>query len=490
MADQLQDDINTILRRFGDHYSDHPEDEETLESEPESEISETIHVYFVREPAFEETSDEQVVESTLSIPEPVKQAPQLKQRSSSSLARVTAGVGIALLLAAIAFQVLLAYLTPTVTITLVPAARHLTITAMITAKPGPPGAGHLQGRLLSPLTLTQTKTVPATGKGHQDAQYAMGTITFYNGLFSSQTVSSGTSLTGTDGIQVVIDQVAVIPAALATSPPTVASHTLLRARSDVIPAALATSPPTYGQVTVPAHVVEPGSQGNVSARDINQACCLPSVLAQNTIAFQGGQNARDFTYVTRADIDTVVTNLTAALSQSEHAALAVQISRSEALATPTCTPTVTADHRPGEEATAMNVTVSERCTAIAYNSAALQATATRLLTLKAQQQFGAHYSLIGTVQVSVLHATITNQRQEMASIATSVIGRLLYQFSPIELQQIKQRIAGKAPQQARHFLLNVPGVARATIEGIEANQRLPKDSTRIYITTLYMAFSS
>lgn len=466
MADQLQDDINTILRRFGDHYSDHPEDAETLESEPESEISETIHVYFVREPAFEETSDEQVVESTLSIPEPVKQAPQLKQRSSSSLARVTAGVGIALLLAAIAFQVLLAYLTPTVTITLVPAARHLTITAMITAKPGPPGAGHLQGRLLSPLTLTQTKTVPATGKGHQDAQYAMGTITFYNGLFSSQTVSSGTSLTGTDGIQVVIDQVAVIPAALATSPP------------------------TYGQVTVPAHVVEPGSQGNVSARDINQACCLPSVLAQNTIAFQGGQNARDFTYVTRADIDTVVTNLTAALSQSEHAALAVQISRSEALATPTCTPTVTADHRPGEEATAMNVTVSERCTAIAYNSAALQATATRLLTLKAQQQFGAHYSLIGTVQVSVLHATITNQRQEMASIATSVIGRLLYQFSPIELQQIKQRIAGKAPQQARHFLLNVPGVARATIEGIEANQRLPKDSTRIYITTLYMAFSS
>src|SRR2546421_12144987 len=92
MADQLQDDINTILRRFGDHYSDHPEHAETLESEPESEISETIHVYFVREAAFEETSDEQVVERTLSMPEPVKQAQQRKERSSFAVARVTAAV--------------------------------------------------------------------------------------------------------------------------------------------------------------------------------------------------------------------------------------------------------------------------------------------------------------------------------------------------------------------------------------------------------------
>lgn len=115
---------------------------------------------------------------------------------------------------------LLLFLAQTPTITLVPVVRDLSTTATIVAAPGTSTGARIQARLLPPLTLAQTKTASATGKGHQDAEAAMGTITCYNSLFTFQTIAAGSALTGSDGIRVVTDQLAVIPAALATTPPT------------------------------------------------------------------------------------------------------------------------------------------------------------------------------------------------------------------------------------------------------------------------------
>src|SRR5260221_127423 len=112
---------------------------------------------------------------------------------------------------------------------------------------------------------------------------------------------------------------------LAPGPPFLAGVQVAIDQLAVIPAALATTPPTYGQVTVSAHALEPGPQGNIPVRDINHACCLPSVLAQNTVAFQGGQHERDYTVVTREDIDQGVASLTSTLIQSEHAAFTAQL---------------------------------------------------------------------------------------------------------------------------------------------------------------------
>jgi hypothetical protein len=63
-------------------------------------------------------------------------------------------------------------------------------------------------------------------------------------------------------------------------------------------------------VTVSAHALEPGPQGNIPpVRDMNQACCLPSMLVQNTSAFQDGQHERDYTIVTWEDRDHAIANL-------------------------------------------------------------------------------------------------------------------------------------------------------------------------------------
>jgi hypothetical protein len=289
----------------------------------------------------------------------------------------------------------------------------------------------------------------------------MGTITFYNGLFTSQTIATGTTLIGGDGIQVVTDQLAVIPAARASTPP------------------------TYGQISVSAHALEPGPQGNIPVRDINQACCLPSVLAQNTAAFQGGQNERDYTVVTREDIDHGVANLTTTLKQSEHAAFTVQLRAHEALATPPCTRRVASDHQAGAEAAAVTVTVSEQCTAIAYDARALREQAIYLLTRELVQQEGTHYRLVGAGQASVLHARIIDQRGKVASLTVNIEGRWIYQFSQQQLQGIKQLIVGKTPSQAVRILLGLPGVQRAAIAGINANRSLPKDSSHIQVGILY-----
>src|SRR6266852_357060 len=91
-------------------------------------------------------------------------------------------------------------------------------------------------RTLAPITLTRSLTIPTTGTGHQDARAATGTLTFYNGLLTSQTVPIGTVFTGADGIQVSTDQSVTI---------------------------LAANPPQEGEVTITATTIRAGSIGNI-----------------------------------------------------------------------------------------------------------------------------------------------------------------------------------------------------------------------------------
>jgi hypothetical protein len=474
-----QDEINRVLQSIDQSKVSqeelHSSDEETepLLTEPEPEKTEIIHVYIVREGEEEEPLDEHVVESTLTVPEdgplPSFDAggtcffPTAGDRRRTSLDLIVAYTSVFLLLVCIACEVLLALTAPTPTITLVPLARDLNTTAMITAVPGIPTGGQIASWLLPPLTLSQAGTAPASGKGHQDAEAARGTITFYNGLFSSQTVEAGTLLTGSDGVAVVTDQVAVISAARASTPP------------------------TYGQVTVPAHAALAGPQGNMRVRDVNEACCLTSVLAQNTVAFQGGQNERDYTVVARADIDNVTISLTAALIKGEQAALASQLSAGESLVTPACRPEVTSDHQPGAEATAVKVTVTERCRAVAYESASLRDEAARTFTQQAARLLGTRYRLVDAMQVQVVRSALRDNQRGIATIFVHIGGTWAYRFSQDELESIKESVAGRTLRQVRQILSSMPGIRRIEIDGMAGNSRLPKDISDFHMLLLFGA---
>lgn len=193
------------------------------------------------------------------------------------------------------------------------------------------------GFRLVPVSVSSKTTVMATGKGYISAQTASGSITFYNGLTYTQVVPTGTRLTGTDGISVVTDGQAIIPPAAETTPP------------------------TYGQITVLAHAVLAGTAGNIHAGDINAPCCATSIIAQNRYAFTGGADAREYTYVTHADI-THATNTLVPTLQSQ----ALSHLPTPQFA-PHCSTKTHSVPSVGAETTSALLTLTETCRADSYS---------------------------------------------------------------------------------------------------------------------------
>ncbi len=436
MHETLEDQIRHIVASMDNEEQNSQEPQETTKQDTQPD--ETIHIHYFPDAIVivkEDTDNPQTddaVETTLA---------QTKQQPVY-VAYVICSFYLFLIFSCIAFQVYCIFNPPIVTITLVPRSLALTTT------------GSLQlGRVLTPITLSQTQEVPATGKGHQDARQATGFITLYNGELNKVTVSTGTVLTGTDGVQIVTDQDAFIPAADPTA-----------------------NPPVFGRVTIPAHAIRQGSAGNIGRYDINQPCCFASVIAKNLTPFRGGADERNFQIVTKSDIDSTASTLKTNLAQSVSGALQGQLKPQEQLQLLPCAPIISSDHQPGQEAREVKVSVSEICGAVAYNNDALIAKATDLLSHQALQQLETGYSLFGMVQVSITQATIT---RTTPTIIFSCQGTWVYAISQQAQQSIKQLIAGKSKQTALKLLLSLPGVKSASIEGYDTT-KLPKNITSFH----------
>jgi hypothetical protein len=400
-------------------------------------------VLIVREHEVDQT---QVVDSTPIVP--AQPAATTIQHDSFASGYVFVCFSILFILATLTFQLYCLFNPLIATVTIIPQSQQVTL------------SGTMQlGRVLPPLTISQSQTTKATGIGHQNATAATGYLTFYNGQFQSVTIAAGTILTGASGILIATDQDATIPAA---------------------------NPPSFGQVTMAAHAINAGVQGNIPAYDINQACCATSVLVKNANVFSGGQNERTYTTVTQHDIHSISTVLTTTLAQSITGALEGQLRPDEQLQLLPCTPTVTSDHQPGEEATQIKVTVSETCSAIAFNSQQLQTKATAYLATQAQQKAGAGYSLFGTPQIHVTQATVSSTPPHLVFLSFTTTGRWIYGISNRAQQQIKYLIAGKTTQEAARLLAALSGVESATIRfsGFGDVTRIPKATGYIHIVLI------
>src|SRR6266566_2593897 len=115
---------------------------------------ETIHVYIVKE------EQDQVVDSTTSdVPANTTQPLVQKPRSRHSLIvpLIIVAVNLSVVIA-VFFVHIYPILTTTATITIIPKSYRLTEHLTLS---------NVQSRIFPPITLTQSKTVPATGKGHQ-----------------------------------------------------------------------------------------------------------------------------------------------------------------------------------------------------------------------------------------------------------------------------------------------------------------------------------
>jgi hypothetical protein len=407
-----------------------PEEDEppTVESEPAA-----------AEPAAVPDEDEQ------DAPEPV----QPPHRQLMILPLVGMAMCI-LLVGGLSVVFLLPLLTPPeATITIVPISKQITTSSTITVVAGQaPTAEQLAGRALAAVTMSQQQTVPTTGKAHQDARAAHGFITFYNAATYSQVVPAGTIVIGADGVQIVTDQDALIAAA---------------------------SYPTFGQSTVAAHAIVTGPAGNIAGGDIYGPCCRLNISAVNG-PFTGGTLARDYQTVTAQDIRTVATSLDKGVIQSVQAAFQTQVHADETLITPlACQQHVTPDHQPGEEARQVQITVSETCRGMTYNTHAYQSSLTQIMN----QQAGDGYFSIGEIQSSITQATM--QDQHRTQLHVSMAQDYAYQINQDQQQRLKTLIAGKEKAQAISILLHVPGIQSVSV----SSATIPADTQHIRVIVVY-----
>ena len=425
MTNNIEDEIRALVANM--------ENQDSQEKQTPPDEVHDMYVLIVRETEAGEEDQSQVVES----------APITSQKISFMPAYVICFVYLFIIFSTIAFQIYCISNPPIAQVTIIPKSQTLTL------------SGTLQlGRLLQPITISQTQIVATTGHGHQDAKNATGTVTFFNGLFTQQFIASGTVYTGIDGVEIVTTQDATIPPGSPGS--------------------------GYGIATVTAQAIETGSQGNISAGDIDVAVNNGLLVRNNQ--FHNGQYERTFNIVTQHDIHSVSTVLKTSLASSMQGALQGQLKPNEQLQLLPCNPTVTSDHQPGEEATTVNITVAETCSAIAYNSQELENKATVLLGSQAQSKLTG-YSLFGDIQIKVIQASVTNAPHQPVFISFKATGTWIYGLSRQSQEHIKKLVAGKSKQSALHVLLTLPGVERVFISWGD-DTKLPKNSNYIHIRLL------
>jgi predicted RNA binding protein with dsRBD fold (UPF0201 family) len=297
--------------------------------------------------------------------------------------------------------------------------------------------------------MSQQKTVPTTGTTHQDAKAAHGLITFYNSATFPQTILAGTTLTGADGVVLVTDTDAPIPAAVF---------------------------PTFGQASVAAHAIISGTGGNIRVGDVYGSCCSRLNVSAANSAFHGGQNARSYQSMTPQDISNGTTSIKTSLEQSVQAAFQAQVQPTETLLTPlACTSKVTSDHEVGEEATQVQVMVSETCTGTTYSTQALTSIATQRAIQDAARRLGTGYTTTG-LQTRITHVQAT--AHGTTELDMTSVGLWTHPFSQEQQDVMKTMIAGMSKQKATATLLRVIGVQSVSMT-TKNGATIPKDVQQI-----------
>ena len=348
------------------------------------------------------------------------------------------------------------------TVTITPVSNDLKNTYTISAVIGTPDLARrqVQARLLFSTTPMQSKTVNATGTGSIAATQAVGILTFYNSANFMQSIPVNTVFVGADGVVVVNDERADIPAA---------------------------NPPLEGLVTVTAHAVKPGASGDISAFDINGPCCLSGVTVRNGAAFSGGQDAQSYTYVQQSDIDGAANTLESSLTENAQASLQKQMHANEQLAgSPQCLSNVTANHAASDKVANVTVNVAVTCLGEVYNHQDAVLMTEGLLKVEAGNKLGAGYSLVGNVVSGVTQATVG--KNDTVLLLVNAEGLWVYQFSDAQKKSLAKLIAGRSQKDAKSLLQGQTGVSKATIQLSQSGgDTLPMDPRQITIVTQSVA---
>ena len=460
---QIQQQIDAILANVENY---HAQQQQLIPDEQEETFSQQrphtiIDVYVIER---EQDDDPPTVESTLDTQTQGSQDDEEPETTPTTTRRghhrtrpkcsIIALVALCILLIGAGVSSYLVQLfTSSARVTIVTASQQLTTKStfrIITNGTADPRKKQVPGRALPAITMSQERTISTTGTAHQAAQAAHGLLTLYNAAPSVQTIEAGTMLTGADGIQVITDQDATIPAAIM---------------------------PTEGQTTVDAHTASTGPTSNIRAGDLYGPCCRLNVFVANG-AFHGGQDARTYQTATQQDISSVTSSMKTSLEQSVQAALQTQVQAAETLVTPlTCTSKVIPDHQLGEEAIQVQVMGSETCSGTTYTTQALTTLVTQNATQDATTRLGTGYTTTGVRTRITAHG---NHELNITSVSLWA-----YPFTQEQQDSIKAMIAGMSKDKATATLLHMTGVQSVSLT-LKNGTTIPTDGHQIHLLFMQM----
>ncbi len=470
MHEQLQREINYLL----EHIYINQENEDTKQRNPEMSRR-RLNVYIELEeevelPEFiESTREQEQTDSAtcddMHAPLPNEQQNNSQPESPTKYSRIPqtrrtpllftlfAFIGTSL---GIAYGILSPILTSSATVTIVTVPSRLATTSTIHVVHGiaDPIKHQVAGRVLSAITINQAKTIPTTGTAHQDARAAHGFLTFYNAAPYIQIVHAGTLLTSVDGVQIVTDQDAIIPAAIM---------------------------PIEGHVTVLSHAALVGSAGNIRADDVYGQCCRLNVFVANG-HFYGGQDAKTYRTVTRQDMNNGEVSLKTSLDRNVKTTLQTQVRKTETLITPLlCTQKIQSDHAVGEEASNITLMGNETCIGIAYDTQAFTQLTSQIATEEATSQLGKGYT---TKEVQTTITQVSSKDLRDCDVRVKIVSSWIYPFDQKQ-QTIQIMIAGKSKGKAITMLRHILGVQTVMIDIAGNNSSvLPINPKEIHILVL------
>jgi len=234
-------------------------------------------------------------------------------------------------------------------------------------------------------------------------------------------------------------------------------------------------PAPMPSTSVPAHMTQIGSMGNLSSNAFTMACCKSTAIYARNNAFSGGKDPQSFTMVTQQDIDRATAPLAQPLIDQAQQALQTQIHPGEQLVSELqCFTATSSNLAPRAQATTVTVFVSARCTGLVYDQQGALALGCNLLKQEASKQLSPYYDLIGQEDSTVTNTTTDEQEQLFITVAVS--GTWIAHLSQSLKQALTKTIAGKTSKAAHTLLLASGEVKQARIQLFPKGQTiLPTD---------------
>ncbi len=311
----------------------------------------------------------------------------------------------------------------------------------------------------STTTLTEDGTLQGQATGTKDVgDKAKGTVTIYNPDDSSKTISSGTTITSSNGLKFTTDK----------------DITVASASGDIFSG---TKP---GTTDVAVTASDIGTDYNLPSGTKFSVGSSTTVAAKNSNAFSGGTK-KHVTVVSKDDQAKLLDQLTKNLQQKAQTDMNNQGSSDKVLL-PVFTSTKVSkknfDKQAGDQTTSVTLTESISFQGITYAKQDLQDFATQLMKSKISHDMQLADSGVTT--------EVSDAKQKSDTQITAIIKINAKLYPKLDKDQLAQTIKGESFDKAQNFLNNQPQVSHVEIV-LNPNipllpKMLPRNEKNITIT--------